>query len=314
MTAYIIDGKKISEICNHETLSLAEGFLKKTLRKPCLILIQVGDDENSSKYLLKKKKLGESLGLLVEWKTYPADTSQDQLHASISECVLSPEVDGILVQQPLPSHISKSYILGCIPPEKEVDGIHPEHIGNLLSYRFNDKSTFSGEYSDGLYRELLPCTPAGVLHLIRHARKHLVGTFDLSGLSALVIGRSSLVGAPLALLLQAFDVTVSIAHSRSDFSYVKSIAKSVDIIVSAAGVPGLVVPEMVREGAIVIDVGITYKENGRITGDVEFDTVKNIAGAITPVPGGVGPMTLAMLMRNVVICAENNHTECQVSK
>jgi methylenetetrahydrofolate dehydrogenase (NADP+) / methenyltetrahydrofolate cyclohydrolase len=309
MTAYIIDGKKISDSCNKRTRSLAEEFLQKTLRKPSLMLVQVGEDENSKKYLLKKKKLGESLGLSVELTIYPKDISQDQLCASISEYVISPDIDGILVQQPLPSHLSKSYILGSIPPDKEVDGIHPEHIGNLLSYRFNREGTFSGEYPDGLYRELLPCTPAGVLHLIRHARKHLTGSNELSGLSALVIGRSSLVGAPLSLLLQASDVTVSIAHSKSDFSYVRSLAKGVDIIVSAAGVPSLVVSEMVREGGIVIDVGNTYKENGTIEGDVEFDTVKNIAGAITPVPGGVGPMTLAMLMRNVVMCAENNYTK-----
>ncbi len=302
MSCYVIDGKKQAETINFGTKELAENLTSHIGRSPSLCLIQIGEDEASGKYIEKKKKLGESLGIKVRSHTVSSSTSEKDAKKEIQTFSEDSDIDAILLQLPFPSQFRESELLDVIPPHKDVDAISSFSLGALVRTRLEvlEKS------EDGLYKALLPCTPVGVLYLIHDACRKLKGTTSLEGMNALVIGRSVLVGKPVSLLLQASDATVSVAHSKTSAKDLKKLSSDADIIVSACGVPSLLTPSMIKEGSILIDVGLTYIEGKGLKGDMDFEGCSKKAAAITPVPGGVGPMTLAMLMRNVMICAEKN--------
>lgn len=295
MSAFIIDGKETANLQNVETRLGIQRFNIEHARSPHLTLLQIGALPESTKYLTAKQKLAEKLGIKVTWDHLEESISQSDLEKVIDQRNSDSGVDAILVQLPVPESINEFKLLERITPNKEVDGIHPFHLGRLVSFVSNPSNPPS----------VLPCTPNGVLSLIKIAKEKISGNSDLTGLNALVIGRSSLVGAPTALLLQAENMSVSTVHSKSDPNFIRDISCRMDVIVSAAGKPGLITADMIKPGAIIIDVGITYQVN-KLVGDVDFDSCSKLAGAITPVPGGVGPMTMAMLMKNVLKCASLN--------
>ncbi len=276
MSARILDGKAISA----EVVASLRPRIGALPRPPGLAVVLVGDDPASAVYVRHKSRMAEQLGL-AHWQiTHPATLSQAQLIAEIHRLNADPAVDGILVQFPLPGHIDRLCVLDAIDPAKDVDGLHVVSAG-LLSQR---RPGF------------VSCTPAGVMELL--ARTGV----SLRGAEALVIGRSDLVGRPVARLLEHADCTVTVAHSRT-----RDLAEHVrraDVLVAAVGVPGMVRGAWVRPGAIVLDVGINRLPDGKLTGDVEYAPAAERAAWITPVPGGVGPMTIAMLMANTVLSAE----------
>lgn len=318
MSAWSIDGKKLAEKINSHTGELAVSYKAKTGRRPSLVLILVGEDLDSAKFIAKKKKLGESLGIRVETSLLPSTITRNELSEEIKKFSQNTEIDAVLLQLPLPNSllaeglrgdrvegkIRESEFINLIPENKDVDGITSSALGSLLRLRLKEEDMFE----DGLYRSLLPCTPAGVLYLIQYAIESGYGVRSLSGAKVLVVGRSALVGSSTALVLQASDATVTVAHSRTRPEDLKELSRNADIIVSASGVPSLITDEMVTGGCIMIDVGLTYVEGKGLLGDIDQESCKEKASAITPVPGGVGPMTLAMLMRNVLICAEKRIT------
>ena len=290
MDAMIIDGKAIAQ----QVLdSVTEGIAERTRRNlpaPGLATILVGDNPGSQIYVRNKIKVCNEIGIRSIAHFLPSETSQESLEALISDLNSDSSVNGILVQLPLPSHIDEGSILLKIDPLKDVDGFHPVNAG-LLSRKFNTPW-------------FIPCTAAGVLHLIKTV------TSDISGKRAVVIGRSSIVGMPTALLLSRENATVTICHSFTES--LGDICKEADILVSAVGHSGLVQGDWIKEGAIVIDVGISRipdpekKSGTQISGDVVFQDAIKRARAITPVPRGVGPMTIAMLMKNTLIAAGYN--------
>lgn len=292
MSAIIIDGKKIADESNLEVKNLVEIFTAKKGRVPSIKLLLVGENPDSKKYVKSKIKLATSLGIDAQELVFENNVPEDELFTVIQGLNDDIGVDAILVQLPLPKHLDSELILSSIDIDKDVDGLHPELIGKLV---LDSEDYFQ-----------VPCTPLGVLRLILEAQSELTGDTDISGLNAVVIGRSNLVGKPTAILLQREDVTVTQCHRYS--RNIAEFTKLADIIVSATGVPSLIRGEILKPGAIVIDVGITYsEEEGKLLGDCDFESCKEVAGAITPVPGGVGPMTMAMLMRNILFCAENNN-------
>jgi methylenetetrahydrofolate dehydrogenase (NADP+) / methenyltetrahydrofolate cyclohydrolase len=290
MTALIIDGRKLAEQSNLRTKADAESFTKETKRPPSLVMLLIGADAGSKKYLNSKKKLANSLGLDASILEFDEDTTQKDIIDQIVLLNRDSEVDAILVQLPLPSKFDEEKILCKISPKKDVDGLHPELIGRLV---------LTGDDSCQL-----PCTPIGILKLVLEGRRQLGESSDLSGLRAVVLGRSNLVGKPSGILLHNHNATLTQCHSKT--KDLDDIVKQADILVVATGKPNLITGDMLKPGAIVIDVGITYLDDGKIVGDCDFESCKLVAGAITPVPGGVGPMTMAMLMSNVLICANNN--------
>ena len=261
--AQIIDGKAVSRAVRarvaQETLALKEQGVT-----PGLAVILVGEDPASQVYVRNKEKACAEVGFYSEKYTLPADTTQAQLNALVDELNGKKEINGILCQLPLPPHLSDKEVIARIDPAKDVDAFHPENVGAIMigDYRF------------------LPCTPAGVMELIRST-----GT-DLTGKRAVVLGRSNIVGKPMAMLL---------LHEN---------ARQVDVLVAAVGRPKFVTADMVKPGAVVIDVGMDRDENGKLCGDVDFDGVSQVCGAITPVPGGVGPMTISMLLENTLTAAK----------
>jgi methylenetetrahydrofolate dehydrogenase (NADP+)/methenyltetrahydrofolate cyclohydrolase len=275
MEARIIDGKAISE--NIKTI-LAKDVIRikdKIGRAPGLAVILVGDDPASATYVSMKEKTCRSMGIFSKIYKLPGDTSEIELISLIDELNDNAIIDGLMVQLPLPSHICVHKIINRINPKKDVDGLHPVNIGNWMTGR----------------KGLIPCTPRGLIKLIETTG------LKIEGCRAVVIGRSEIVGKPTAALLINHNATVTVCHSRTND--LAEITRTADIIVSAAGKPKLIKSDMVKHGAIVIDVG-TSKVNGRLVGDVDFESVKRVAGWITPVPGGVGPMTIAMLMQNTI--------------
>ena len=273
--AQLIDGKLIStQIKDEFKEEVAE--LKAKGITPCLAVIQVGNDPASCVYVNNKKKACAYIG--IESLSYELDEqiSLEELLAIIDELNHNEMVNGILVQLPLPKHIDENTVIHAIAPEKDVDGFHPETVGNMC---IGSKG-------------FLPCTPAGVIQLLKRSN------IDIEGKECVVIGRSNIVGKPMAMLLLRENGTVTITHSRT--KDLKEKTKRADILVAAIGKPKFVTAEYVKEGAVVIDVGIHRNENNKLCGDVDFDDVLGKASAITPVPGGVGPMTIAMLMNNCV--------------
>ena len=280
MSAKIIDGKALA-------LSLREGIgqeasilEQKTGIRPGLAAVLVGDDPASAVYVRNKKIACEKAGLYPQEHLLPAFTSQENLLALIHRLNADPKIHGILVQLPLPGHIESKDILQAVSPEKDVDGFHPINVGRLVE-------------GDPVF---VPCTPKGVIHMIDSTG------LDISGKRAVVIGRSNIVGKPVAMLLLHRHATVTLCHSRT--KELPSVVREADIIIAAIGKPFFVTSDMVKEGAVVIDVGINRLDTGKLAGDVDFERVKERASWITPVPGGVGPMTIAMLLHNTLESAK----------
>lgn len=275
MSAKIIDGKRISELLRLDTAQKVKNR-KEGLRAPGLAVIIVGENPASRIYVNNKKKACEVCGFNSFEYAMPENTSEKELLDLIAELNSRADVDGILCQLPLPSHIDENKVIDAISPEKDVDGFSPVNTGNLLS----GKPCFA------------PCTPAGVVEMLKYEG------IEIAGKHCVIVGRSNIVGKPAALLMLQENATVTICHSRT-----KNLAEEVkraDIVIAAIGKPGFITADMIKEGAVVIDVGINRLENGKVTGDVDFETVKEKASYITPVPGGVGPMTITMLMKNTL--------------
>ena len=273
--ARLIDGKLISTQIKDELREEVAG-LKEQGIVPCLAVIQVGKDPASSVYVNNKKKACAYIGIDSLSYELEETISQEKLLELISELNQNEKVNGILVQLPLPKHIDENAVIQAITPAKDVDGFHPETVGNMCIET----------------RGFLPCTPAGVIQLLKRSN------IEIEGKECVIIGRSNIVGKPMAMLLLRENGTVTITHSRT--KDLKEVTKRADILVVAIGKPKFVTKEFVKEGAVVIDVGIHRNENNKLCGDVDFDDVVGKVSAITPVPGGVGPMTIAMLMNNCV--------------
>lgn len=282
MTATIINGKQIAEDIR-EGIRQEMEQLKTTGFQPGLAVVLVGEDPASQVYVRHKEKACHDLGYYSEVHRLPSTTSQEELLAMVDQLNKQENINGILVQLPLPKQIEEKAIINAISPEKDVDGFHPISVGNLV---IGDDS-------------LLPCTPAGVIELIKRAG------VEISGKHAVVIGRSNIVGKPVSLLLQRENATVTMCHSRT--SNMKELAKQADILVVAIGKANFVDASYIKPGAVVIDVGVNRLENGKLAGDVDFESAKEVSGPITPVPGGVGPMTITMLMQNTLVAAKRAH-------
>lgn len=254
--------------------------LKKKGINPGLAVIIVGDDPASRVYVNNKKKACEEVGIYSEEYALPAETPQEELMALIDKLNCDDKISGILVQLPLPKGFDEEAVINAINPKKDVDAFHPVNVGKIMV----------GNY------DFVPCTPAGVMELIKESG------IDPKGKECVIVGRSNIVGKPQAMLLLHSDATVTICHSRTNDLAEKT--KQADILVVAVGRPNFVTGDMIKPGAVVIDVGINRLENKKLVGDVDFESAEKVAGAITPVPGGVGPMTIAMLMRNTVRAAQ----------
>lgn len=271
----IIDGKAISGTIKEELKIKVEELKAKGI-KICLAVIQVGNDPASSVYVGNKKKACAYIGIDSLSYEMPEETSQEELLKLIEELNVKENVSGILVQLPLPGHIDEDAVIRAIDPSKDVDGFHPQSIGKLCI----------GQPG------FVSCTPAGIIQLLKRSG------IEIEGKECVVIGRSNIVGKPMALLLLRENGTVTVTHSKT--RNLKEVAKRADILIVAIGKPKMITREYVKEGAVVIDVGIHRNENNKLCGDVDYDDVAPICSAITPVPGGVGPMTIAMLMYNCV--------------
>ena len=281
MSAQIIDGKAVAKALRDDVRQQIQARLDKGLRAPGLAVILVGDDPASHVYVRNKKKACAEVGITSSEFSQPADISEADLLAQIKELNNDEHVDGILVQLPLPDHINPDHVIETISPLKDVDGFHPCNIGRLMI----GKPSFR------------PCTPKGVIKLLESTG------VDITGMNAVVVGRSNIVGRPMALELLAKDCTPRICHSRSrDLPEQVSHA---DVLVAAIGKPHFISGDWIKPGALVIDVGINRQEDGRLAGDVDFKSAEKIAGYITPVPGGVGPMTIACLLENTLQSAQN---------
>ena len=281
--AHIIDGKKISIEIKDEVKKEVETLLEKGIT-PCLAVILVGENPASQVYVRNKKKACEYVGIKSLSYELSSDTTEDELLKLIDGLNKNPEVNGILVQLPLPGHIDEEKILLAVSPEKDVDGFHPYNVG-LLSIG---------------NAVLKACTPAGCIELIKRSGIEIIGK------KCVVIGRSNIVGKPVSMLLLAENGTVSVCHSKT--RDINEEIKNADIVIAAVGKPKFVKGDMISDGAGIIDVGINRMENGKLCGDVDFDECEKKASFITPVPGGVGPMTIAMLMKNCLsACKSQNN-------
>ncbi len=269
----IIDGKAISAQIKDEVKEQVAA-LKEQGKSVCLAVIQVGTDPASSVYVGNKKKACAYVGIESLSYELPEETTQEKLLSLIAELNGKEEVNGILVQLPLPGHIDEDAVIRSIDPKKDVDGFHPQSVGALCIGQLG----------------FVSCTPAGIIQLLKRSG------IEIAGKECIVIGRSNIVGKPMALLLLRENGTVTVTHSKT--KDLKDVTKRADILVVAIGKPGMITRDYVKEGAVVIDVGIHRNENNKLCGDVDFEDVAPVCSAITPVPGGVGPMTIAMLMYN----------------
>ena len=276
MVAKLLDGKQIAKDYRQGLKDQVE-VLKSKGYTPKLSVILVGNDGASQSYVRSKKKAAEKIGMISEIVHLSEDTSEEDVLSELERLNNDDSVSGILVQVPLPKQVSEQKVLEAINPEKDVDGFHPSNIGKL----YIDEQTF------------VPCTPLGIMEILKHA------DIDIEGKNAVVIGRSHIVGQPVSKLLLQQNATVTILHSRS--KDMASFIQEADIVVSAVGKAELVSKGMVTVGAVIIDVGNTPDENGKLKGDVAFDEVKEVASAITPVPGGVGPLTITMVLNNTLL-------------
>ncbi|WP_413175743.1 bifunctional methylenetetrahydrofolate dehydrogenase/methenyltetrahydrofolate cyclohydrolase FolD [Anabaena azotica] len=279
-TAQILDGKALAAKIQQELAATITELQPKIGRPPGLAVLMVGDNPASAAYVSNKEKACAKVGIASFGQHFPTQTSQTELEEVIAELNQDERVDGILVQLPLPKHLDAIALLHKIAPDKDADGLHPVNLGRLVR----------GEAG------LRSCTPAGVMRLLEEYKIPLVGK------QAVVVGRSILVGKPMALMLLEADATVTIAHSRTQD--LKTITQNADILIAAAGIPGLITAEMVKPGAVVVDVGINRISDSsgksRLVGDIDFPTTAMVAEYITPVPGGIGPMTVTLLLQNTV--------------
>ena len=281
MSAVRMDGKMVSAKVRGSILEEVNGLKDKGVR-PGLAVIIVGEDPASKVYVRNKERACEECGFYSEKYTLPEETTQEELLGLIDELNHNPRIDGILCQLPVPKHINEQAIIDAISPEKDVDAFHPINVGKIMVGNF----------------DFLPCTPAGVMQLLEEY------DIDPNSKNCVVIGRSNIVGKPMAMLLLHKNGTVTICHSRT--KNLKEVCAQADILVAAVGKADFVTADMVKEGAVVIDVGMNRKD-GKLCGDVAFDEVNEKASYLTPVPGGVGPMTITMLMKNTLKAAKLHH-------
>lgn len=274
----IIDGKQIAQSLKEQMRQQVATLTAQYGRKPCLDVILVGENPASLSYVKSKIKATEYCGFDGELIQLPETISQDELLQVIHQLNQADQVDGILVQLPLPKHIDEQSVINAIAPEKDVDGFHPSNVAKLW---LNQPA-------------IVPCTPMGIMALLQASNT------PLAGKHAVVVGRSNIVGKPIAKLLLDANCTVTMAHSRT--ADLTSVCRSADILVVAVGRAQMITGNMIKPGATVIDVGINRTADGHLVGDVDFSSAQSVAGAITPVPGGVGPMTITMLMRNTIAC------------
>jgi len=279
--AQLLKGKEVSARIKSQLKEEADKLKERGIN-PGLAVIIVGDDPASRVYVNNKKKACEEIGIKSFEYALPAETSEDELLKLIDKLNVSDEVSGILVQLPVPKHIDEQKIINSINPQKDVDAFHPVNVGKIMT----------GNY------DFVPCTPAGVMELIKESG------IEIAGKDCVIVGRSNIVGKPQAMLLLHQNGTVTICHSKTKDLAEKT--KSADILVVAVGIPEFITGDMIKEGAVVIDVGINRIADKKLVGDVHFESAEKVAGAITPVPGGVGPMTIAMLMKNTLKAAELN--------
>lgn len=277
--AKLIDGKLISAQIRAEIKEETAAFVKERGYAPGLAVVIVGEDPASQVYVRNKARACEEVGFYSEVYRLPAETKQDELNALVDRLNGDEKIHGILVQLPLPKHLDETEVLLRIDPKKDVDAFHPYNVGKIMI----------GDY------DFLPCTPAGVMALLDRSG------IDPAGKKCVVIGRSNIVGKPMAMLLLHANGTVTVCHSRT--KDLAAVSREADILVVAIGRADFVGADMVKEGAVVIDVGMNRREDGKLTGDVNFSEVEPIASAITPVPGGVGPMTITMLLQNTLTAA-----------
>ena len=282
--AKLLMGKEVSARIKAELKNEVEN-LKKEGINPGLAVIIVGEDPASQVYVRNKERACEECGIYSEKYALPAETTQEELLKLIDELNNKSSISGILVQLPVPKHIDEKTIINAIAPNKDVDAFHPVNVGKIMVDNY----------------DFVPCTPAGVMELIKESG------IDVSGKECVIVGRSNIVGKPQAMLLLHQNGTVTICHSKTKNLAEKT--KNADILVAAVGIPNFIKGDMIKEGAVVIDVGINRIENKKLCGDVEFESAEKVAGAITPVPGGVGPMTIAMLMKNTVKAAILNKSK-----
>lgn len=279
--AKIIDGKQISAAVKEKVAKGVAELNEKGISVGLAVII-VGEDPASKVYVANKKKACEALGIISEEYALPENTTEEELLNLINELNNKKSINGILCQLPLPRHLDEKLIINSILPEKDVDAFHPSNVGRIMIGDF----------------DFVPCTPAGVMEMLSYEN------IEVEGKNCVVIGRSNIVGKPMNMLLLHKNGTVTVCHSKT--KNLKEICRSADILVAAVGRANFVTADMVKEGAVVIDVGIN-RENGKLCGDVDFDSVKEKASAITPVPGGVGPMTIAMLMQNTLTAAKRQN-------
>ena len=279
--AKIIDGKAISAQMRVEIAEQTKEYIEKTGEKPGLAVIIVGEDPASKVYVRNKKRACEEVGFYSEEIALPAETDMATLKSVIDRLNADDKIHGILVQLPLPKHLDEGEVIMMIDAKKDVDAFHPVNVGRVMS----------GGYT------FVPCTPAGVMELLRRSG------VEIAGKECVVVGRSNIVGKPMAMLLLEANGTVTVCHSRT--TDLVQVCRRADILVSAVGRPYFITADMVKEGAVVVDVGINRLPDGKLVGDVDYAAVEPIASYITPVPGGVGPMTITMLLKNTLTAAEN---------
>ncbi len=279
MKAKLIKGKEVSASLRQEMKTEVAQLIKQGIT-PGLAVVLVGEDRASQTYVRSKEKGCQELGIYSEKYLLPTETTQTELMDLVDKLNKDPKINGILVQLPLPPHLDSKMVIESIYSEKDVDAFHASNVGRIMI----------GDY------HFLPCTPAGIMELI-----HSAG-IEVSGKDCVVVGRSNIVGKPMAMLLLHENGTVTICHSKT--KNLAEVTRRADILVSAIGKAKFITADMVKEGAVVIDVGMNRDENGKLCGDVDFDAVSEIASAITPVPGGVGPMTITMLLKNTITAAK----------
>ena len=277
----LIDGKIISASVKDRVAKEVAELKQKGITTGLAVII-VGEDPASKVYVANKKKACEALGIISEEYALPENTTQEELLALIDTLNKKESINGILCQLPLPKHLNEDEVINAILPEKDVDAFHPQNVGKIML----------GDY------DFVPCTPAGIMEMLDYEG------IDITGKTCVVIGRSNIVGKPMGMLLLHKNGTITICHSRT--KDLASVCKKADILVAAVGRPNFVTADMVKDGAVVIDVGIN-RVDGKLVGDVDFNAVKDKCAAITPVPGGVGPMTIAMLMQNTVTASKKQN-------
>lgn len=278
-----IDGKVVSAAVRERIKNDVAEFAKKTGKTPGLAVVIVGNDPASEVYVRNKHKACGEVGIYSEVHTLPESTTEEELLSLVEKLNNDGNINGILVQLPLPKHLDSEKVILAIDPKKDVDAFHPQNVGKIMI----------GNYS------FLPCTPAGVMELLKHYN------VDICGKHCVIIGRSNIVGKPQAMLMLKENATVTICHSKT--VNLKEITKQADILVAAVGRANFVTADMVKEGAVVVDVGINRNAEGKLCGDVDYAAVEPLASYITPVPGGVGPMTITMLLQNTLTAAKEQN-------